>query len=332
MANQLGVLITYHDEEALLHDCLELLLSAADVPDEILIYDDASMSPAQAHIIAHPAVRVVRGVENRGPSFARNELLHHSTCDYVHFHDADDLIYTQWCQQVRQMINASQPDLILNQVVQSNGDKEMLLFDFAVLAETKDVLAFFARQSTVTQMLTFRRELGIKIGGYNTYQLAAALDVFFNFKVAAASTSYTVLPEPLVEHRLRANSLSRDGKRQLNQKNQLAFIQALTMLTHELPVQYHDALAEKVAESSSRFFQNGYYAEAKAGFTTASAIGQPSYSYRHRAYQLLAHLFGPYMAEQISTWYRTIIPHNFRVRVSRWLLQVTHSDNLEKKA
>ena len=85
MAISLSVLIPYYNERELLTETLKSLLSQAETPDEVLVYDDGSREPPDAWIPPEFDVRVIRGGVNRGPGFARNRLLDASRCDYVHF-------------------------------------------------------------------------------------------------------------------------------------------------------------------------------------------------------------------------------------------------------
>src|SRR5262245_29459086 len=100
----IAVLITYHGEKGLLHECLKSLTNQGAAPDEILVYDDASGAPAQNFLPDGLAVTVLRGDENRGPAYGRNRLLGACKSAYVHFHDADDLFNPQWSVRVRRVL------------------------------------------------------------------------------------------------------------------------------------------------------------------------------------------------------------------------------------
>src|SRR5687767_1173472 len=112
MPPTLGVLVTYYGERELLRECLDSVLAGASVPDEIVVYDDASSVPASRFVPTGAPVRVIRGRENRGPAFGRNLLMRESACDYVHFHDADDLFHSDWARDVRAVIAARAPDIV----------------------------------------------------------------------------------------------------------------------------------------------------------------------------------------------------------------------------
>ncbi len=58
---------------------------------EWICYDDAS-TDGTAAAAASCGFRVIAGERNRGVSFARNRLAEATTSDWLHFHDADDLM------------------------------------------------------------------------------------------------------------------------------------------------------------------------------------------------------------------------------------------------
>src|SRR5262249_1938433 len=113
----LGICITYYNECELLTEALDSIEKQAEKPDEILIYDDSSAFPAEKFIPKGMSVRVYRGRENRGVYFARSKLLELASADYVHFHDADDLLLPHWSNRVMDIVRARQPDVILTEIL-----------------------------------------------------------------------------------------------------------------------------------------------------------------------------------------------------------------------
>lgn len=64
---------------------------------EIICYDDAS-TDRTAELIENNGIPVIRANRNRGPAYARQQLLGAATGDFIHFHDADDLISNQFVE------------------------------------------------------------------------------------------------------------------------------------------------------------------------------------------------------------------------------------------
>src|SRR5690349_18185438 len=75
-----------------------LLTSARnqDIPfDEILVYNDCSTDDTE-NVAQKYGAKVINGDINRGCSHGKNRLAEISTCDWIHFHDADDDLLPQF--------------------------------------------------------------------------------------------------------------------------------------------------------------------------------------------------------------------------------------------
>lgn len=81
--------------------------------DEILVYDDGSTDGTAAAAEASGA-RVIRADVNRGCSFGKNRLAAVTDSDWVHFHDADDLLYPHFVEvATRWMAEPTPPDVVM---------------------------------------------------------------------------------------------------------------------------------------------------------------------------------------------------------------------------
>src|SRR6266853_241252 len=125
MQPRISVLITYYNEASLLTECLESLRVADGLPDEILVYDDASAVPPEPYIPGDLRVRVIKGRENHGPAHGRNMLLEASSCQFVHFHDSDDLFAPGWHHEVAARLGADRLDAVFTEAA-SYQDGKML--------------------------------------------------------------------------------------------------------------------------------------------------------------------------------------------------------------
>jgi glycosyltransferase involved in cell wall biosynthesis len=87
---RLALLVPARNAESVISRLLESAQQGGGF-DEILVYDDAS-SDGTGDVARRFGARVLRSEENTGPSAGKNQLALHSTCDWVHFHDADDAL------------------------------------------------------------------------------------------------------------------------------------------------------------------------------------------------------------------------------------------------
>src|SRR5687767_11275045 len=65
--------------------------------DEVWVYDDCS-GDRTAEVAASHGARVVRGDINRGCASGRNALSERASCDWLHFHDADDALHPNFVE------------------------------------------------------------------------------------------------------------------------------------------------------------------------------------------------------------------------------------------
>ena len=80
--------------------------------DELWVYDDAS-SDDTADIAASLGARVVRGEHNIGCSGGKNRLLAETSADWVHFHDADDILHPEFVARAKQRLGSDSADVLL---------------------------------------------------------------------------------------------------------------------------------------------------------------------------------------------------------------------------
>lgn len=71
---------------------------------EIICYDDAS-TDRTAELIETEGIALIRSNRNRGPAYARQQLLEAATGDFVHFHDVDDLISPRFVEVMSPLLD-----------------------------------------------------------------------------------------------------------------------------------------------------------------------------------------------------------------------------------
>lgn len=124
--SSLALCIPAYNAAAYLPGLLSSAKSQAIPFDEILVYDDCSTDDT-ATVAESFGARVIRGDVNRGCSFGKNELAKQSTCEWLHFHDADDDLYPNFGENVNTWISDSG----------SNYDILLLSFDYIDIASGK---------------------------------------------------------------------------------------------------------------------------------------------------------------------------------------------------
>lgn len=310
MPANIGVLITYYNERELLTACLHSLIAQTKSPDEILVYDNASDSPAKDYIPDGCPVRIIRADTNRGPSYGRNQLLAASQSDYVHFHDADDFFSPVWCELVGQAIDEGNPDVVFTEVSFCKDEQVsegMLNLDRLILG--KELIQFLIEDTFGIGVPTgtYRRTKVQAVGGY-TESLWYGEDLDFHVRLAQSGVTFRGVDEPLVNLRMRSSSHCHSDR----VKTTKEFIETILKVADELPPRYHDFLAEEIAKRAIILFRMGDRVGAHEAITRSRRLGRPSFSEQHRFYQFLANRFGLETTERLGAYYRGLIPNSAR--------------------
>ncbi len=305
MKQTLGVLITYFNERDLLRECLESLLEQQSGPEEILIYDDASDFPAGGYLPKDPRIEVIRSERNRGPACGRNVLLKRSRSEYIHFHDADDLFHPNWCQRIRQVIDATGPDLIVVEISSYRGGALVCerVLGLDQLIPGGDLVRFALSGSILTSATVFRRKVALVVGGYRE-SLRQSEDFDYHVRLASSSVCYAVIKEPLISKRLRESSYSSSHWETV----WTSVTDSVRLLSQELPQKYRLDLAEAAARAGSTLYRLGSFSRAREAFRLARELGPPTFSGQRRLYRTVARIFGPEAAEWMGSFYRGMLP------------------------
>ena len=303
----LAVLFTYYNERHLLTEALESLRNSGPIPDEILIYDDCARYPAQDYTPADLPVRVIRGTENRGPSVGRNILLKQTTCDYIHYQDADDLFSPAWGSRVRQEL-LHWPDMILHEIttVRENKTLSRCVMGLEGYRTETNLVRFCLERFILTDAGVYRTERVKQMGGY-CERIWNSEDYHFHVKLAHFCQTVAVLTDPLVIHRVRVESRSENLVEAWT-----CNLQCIEELAKELPPNYGPDLADAAARIGSVLFSLHALTDAKRAFGLAKDLGPAAYSSFHFPYRALAKTVGPLATEYLNRAYRLLLPRAVR--------------------
>jgi glycosyltransferase involved in cell wall biosynthesis len=179
--------------------------------DEVWVYDDCSTDET-ATVAASLGARVVRGQTNRGCATGRNTLAQASSCDWVHFHDADDALHPEFVERARPWMQRDDaPDVVLfgyeERYDESDVKFDERIYDAAALRA--DPMAYTITTQVQSICGIYKRAPFLAAGGYDD-----DLDVLFNedvamhCRIARAGISFDADPAITVINYRRANSMS----------------------------------------------------------------------------------------------------------------------------
>lgn len=114
----LSILVPVYNVERYLQECLESVMTQAGDGVEVIALDDVS-TDGSAAVLADFEMRygagfkVMKHLQNRGISVARNTLLDAARGRYVWFMDSDDLLLPNAVSELRRIVDREDPDLVL---------------------------------------------------------------------------------------------------------------------------------------------------------------------------------------------------------------------------
>lgn len=219
---------------------LEELENAEDKFDEIIVYDDASTEPFPFEPVStFPHIQFHKSPTNKGAAHARNQLLHLSSCDYVHFHDIDDTYIP------KNFLSNLKPHLTANTVVFSsweihwhNTEQDISKFDYPNFDQVQDFCQFFIKHHIHLNAAIYPRQLALTVQ-FNE-ELRLMQDLLFNLQLACAGATF--IHEKTVLTRHIKNPHSTLGKTQLKTLFQYRILYC-QQCKNILPDQYHQSMA-----------------------------------------------------------------------------------------
>ena len=310
----LGVLITYFNERELLRHCVESVFLQPEPPDEIVIYDDASIYAAKDYLPADWPVKILVAPTNGGPSRGRNALLAAAKSEFIHFHDADDWFHSTWCREVRRRMAMPRVDAVFTEVssfIDGKKQCEQVIGLEALAGGGGDLVSFFLLHAMLVPSGTYRRSVVQRLGGYRA-ELWQSEDFEFHVRMALSEIRCEWILDPLVNIRLRPESRSQNLPEVWNCR-----LQALRLLFLDLPPKYYPAMAEAAMGVGSKLFQIGERKGARQAFRFAKEIGLSDFRKKGLVYHRIAKLLGPEVAEWMGIAYRHLLPSPLRKWVQR---------------
>lgn len=302
---RLSILVTYYNEQSLLTECLKSIFEQTVLPDEVVIYDDASKYPAEDYLILNPKVevRLIKGDKNIMLAAARNKLMEQAKGDYIRYQDADDLLEPHCIEEIKKIILENPSvDLIVNEVRSINFETGAPISNNVMSLDTfsGSLVSFALAGSLLAPSTTFKRDLGLALNGYKAGKLLQCEDFEFNIRLSYYSSFYKIITTPLVIQRVRPNSMS-SNRLELYREA----IKALDLLENELPQEYRTDLGQAYSRIGYNLFKLKDYENSKNAFSKAKIL-RSRYKGRSKLFAITAKLFGQMSAEIISEKYQQL--------------------------
>ncbi|MCF4967959.1 glycosyltransferase family 2 protein [Nostoc sp. CMAA1605] len=296
----LALCIPAYNATAYFPRLLESALAQTIPFDEIWVYDDCSTDDT-GKIAADFGAKVIRGEINRGCSHGKNVLAEHTTCEWIHFHDADDALYPNFVEQARKwMVLDNSPDVVLFNYEWRRDDTGELIsirqFDDAELR--RDAIAYTIREQINPFCGLYRRSAYLQAGGYDTDPLVLYNeDVAFHCRMAIAGLKFASDPAITLINYYRANSMS--------SANQIKCLKAqfhvMRKISESLKGQYSDEIAQRLWAISGSCAAHLDWGTADACVNLAISINDKKPKNISNLFTILC-IFNPFFAIRLREW------------------------------
>ncbi len=209
MNNTCSLLIPCYNSEVYLPRLWETV-KAQTVPfDEIICYDDGSEDNT-VEVAQSLGAKVIVGNKNMGVSHARNQLVKMSNCEWIHFHDPDDLLHPEYLEKTKTKIDKN-TDVVVCNVDWIDEQTRSLIIPWRYNNQefqSNPLISAIANPIGGINGL-YRKNKILNVNGFNE-RYSCWEDADLHVRLAASGAKFLVVEEVLAFSLRQSNSLSQN--------------------------------------------------------------------------------------------------------------------------
>ena len=283
----LGLLIPCYNAASYLPE-LFACIRAQTVPfKEVICYDDASTDET-AEVAASFGARVILGDINRGAAYARNRLLEATMCDWVHFHDADDLIDPSFVEiMTRNLEEYNKPVLCGIRIVDRETREYTGQISYETINQTEDYVAYLLENNGLAIMGVYPVDALRHIGGFRE-DLRSNEDPDLHVRLALAGYEFHGEAKELVTNLEHKSSFSFANWSKCMQDRLICFKDYAQVLKPN----YYPIIGNQVVILAWRLYSEGYKSEARRAFELLKKLGVREVESHRRVKRIISKIFG----------------------------------------
>lgn len=193
---------------------LESAQEQTEAFDQILVYDDCSTDNT-AEVAMSCGAEVISGDENQGCTIGRKRLAEYASVDWLHFHDADDILYPNFVERAHTwMQKDNPPDVVVfsYEERQEDTNEKIGVRHFNAEALRADPIDYTIRTVINPFCGLYRREPFLEAGGPDTDpRVHYNEDAAMHCKLARAGLQFNADPTVTVVNYHREDSMSQSN-------------------------------------------------------------------------------------------------------------------------
>ncbi|MDR1683011.1 MAG: glycosyltransferase [Candidatus Symbiothrix sp.] len=212
----ISVIVPVFNGEKYVAQCIENLLYQSYKHLEIIIINDGSTDHSEAIASKYPVCIINQA--NQGLSAARNAGMNAATGDYIHFFDVDDLINTDFYQEMLNAVTFADADMACSGVVYEKGYQNNIYDEcfIAVNADDKITLCKVWTQGFVWKYLFKKSFLVDKKLEFHLGRLIE--DMAFSLQAVFWANKVVFVPHALYYYKYRQNSILTNNNKTYRKK------------------------------------------------------------------------------------------------------------------
>ena len=265
MDKSIAILIPCYNAASYLPDLFEGIKSQKIPFSEIICYDDFSTDNT-IEIASELGAIVIKGSENKGPSFSRNRLIEASKSEWIHFHDADDLIDSLFVETFQNYIVDENTQFLCNTYVFDRKTRKINYgnITYDSLNNSDDQLEYFLNTVGFASMGLYSKKALKSIGGFRE-DLKANEDPDLHVRLVKKGFRIKAIPEFLVTKLEHETSYSHQNWMLCIESKLICYETYL----HSFDEKYFNTIGKHLAISGAYFYTNN---NIKAGEKTLLLI------------------------------------------------------------
>ena len=197
---------------------------------------------------------MICGKENKGPAFARNRLIDAATSNWVHFHDADDLINASFVETALKYIENENVQFLCNTYVldRETRSKNLGNIIYDKLNKTEDQTKYFLDNVGFASMGLYSKKALISIGGFRE-DIKGNEDPDLHVRLVNEGYTIKSIPEYLVTKLEHDTSFSHQNWMQCLEDKLTCYESYLESLDKK----YHITIGKHVSWLGAYFYSKG---------------------------------------------------------------------------